>query len=339
MRRAVIPAPHRVSTVDVDPPPLAAGEVRLAIRACGICGSDLHTYEGRHPFVRYPVYPGHELGGVVVEAGPGVPPEWVGRAVAVEPSLTCGTCENCRAGRYNICDTLRVMGFQAPGGMAETFAVPLDRLVELPPPLTAEQGAGLEPLAVCVHAARLPSSLAGRDVLVLGAGPIGLLTGQVARVYGARRVAVVDVLEARLSLAARLGLDSLRGDDARVDQRIRETFGGRAPDVAFECVGLEATLRQAIASVRKGGEVVVVGVFGQDVLVPAALVQDRELHLRGSLMYTRGDFQEAARLLADGKVQEDLLVTHRVGLEDVHHAFELARRRAEALKVLVVPEG
>jgi threonine dehydrogenase-like Zn-dependent dehydrogenase len=94
-----------------------------------------------------------------------------------------------------------------------------------------------------------------------------------------------------------------------------------------------------IASVRKGGEVVVVGVFGQDVLVPAAPVQDRELHLRGSLMYTRGDFQEAARLLADGKVQEDLLVTHRVGLEDVHHAFELARRRAEALKVLVVPEG
>lgn len=336
MRQAVIPTPHQVTTVDVDPPPLAPGEARVAIRACGICGSDLHTFEGRHPFVSYPVYPGHELGGVVVEAGPGVSPTWVGRAVTIEPSLVCGTCENCRAGRYNICDALRVMGFQAPGGMAESFAVPADRLVELPPRLTAEQGAGLEPLAVAIHAARLPASLAGRDVLVLGGGTIGLLTGQVARVYGARRILVVDLLPMRCALAQQLGLDALRAD-TDLESGVRRAFQGRPPDVAFECVGAEATLRHAISLVRKGGEIIVVGVFGREVLVPAALVQDRELHLRGSLMYTRTDFQEAARLAEEGRVQVDPLVTHRIPLADVRTAFELAGHREETLKVLLTP--
>jgi len=221
--------------------------------------------------------------------------------------------------------------------MREEFVVPAHRLVPLPPQVSDEHGALVEPVAVGVHAARLATSLIGRDVLVLGAGTIGLITAQVVRAYGARRVAVTDIVPDRLALAARLDLLGIDAGPLGLDDRVAKCFAERRPDIAFECVGAEATLRQAIELVRKGGEIIVIGVFGNNATVPAGLIQDRELHIRGSLMYTRGDFEEAARLIADQHIQVDLLVSHRVPLEDVEHAFRLAATRARALKVIVIP--
>jgi L-iditol 2-dehydrogenase len=337
VRKAVISAPRHVAAVEADPSPLADGQVRIAVTACGICGSDLHTFDGHHPFVTYPVYPGHELAGLVVDVGPGVPATWAGRRVVIEPSVVCGVCENCRAGRYNICERLRVMGFQLPGGMAEQFTVSADRLLALPATMTDDQGALVEPLAVAIHAARLPRSLIARDVVVLGAGTIGLLAGQVVRAYGARRVVLTDPLPARRAAAAQVGLHAVAppGDGAQVVSE--EYFAGRRPDAIVECVGAEATLRQAIEWVRKGGEVIVVGVFGRDALVPAGLIQDREIVVRGSLMYVRSDFEEAVRLIGEGHVRVDPLVSHRLPLEAVGEAFRIAGSRAAALKVLVTP--
>lgn len=337
MKAALIPAPHHVTVVEVEPRRVSGTDVRVAVKACGICGSDLHTFEGRHPFVSYPVYPGHELSGVVVDAGEDVPRTWVGQRVSIEPSLVCGECENCRGGRYNICERLRVMGFQAPGGMGEEFVVPVDRLIALPTAMTEEQGACVEPVAVAVHAARLCRSLVDRDVLVLGAGTIGLLVAQVARACGARRVVLTDRLAARRALAARLDFDAVPPPADGPDALLTEGFAGRRPDVAFECVGVEATLRQAIEVVHKGGDLIVVGVFGQDAMIPAGLIQDRELQIRGSLMYTRPDFEEAVRLIAEQRVQVDPLISHRVRLQAVEDAFTRAGNRAESLKVLVVP--
>ncbi|HEX4836820.1 MAG TPA: alcohol dehydrogenase catalytic domain-containing protein [bacterium] len=337
VRAALIPAPHRVAVVEVEPHPLTGTDARVAIRACGICGSDLHTFEGRHPFVSYPVYPGHELSGIVVDAGQDVPRTWLGQRVSIEPSLVCGECENCRSGHYNICDRLRVMGFQAPGGMREEFVVPADRLVPLPAAVTDEQGACVEPVAVAVHAARLCRSLVDRDVLVLGAGTIGLLVAQIARDRGARRVVLTDQIGARRALAARLDLDGVPPPADGPDALLSKGVAGRRPDVAFECVGVEATLRQAIEVVRKGGDVIVVGVFGQDAVIPAGLIQDRELQIRGSLMYTRPDFEEAVRLIAEGRVQVDPLISHRMPLQAAEDAFARAGNQAESLKVLVMP--
>jgi L-iditol 2-dehydrogenase len=336
MKRAIVPEPHRVAAIEMEPSPIRENQVRVTIQACGICGSDLHTFEGHHPFVTYPVYPGHELSGLVADVGAGVPKTWVGQRVTVEPSLVCGECENCRAGRYNICDRLKVMGFQSPGGMGEEFIVPVDRLVQLPDAMTAEQGAFVEPLAVAVHASRLPASLIGRDVLILGAGAIGLLVGQVVRAYGARRVVLSDPVLARRALAGRLGFTAVELGTNR-SEVIAEQFRGRRPDIVIECVGAEATVRQAVELVRKGGEIIVVGVFGQEVLVPAGLIQDRELRVVGSLMYVRFDFEEAVRLISEGRVEVDPLVSHRVPLAAVDQAFSLAGSRRNGVKVMVIP--
>jgi L-iditol 2-dehydrogenase len=336
MKRAIVPEPHRVAAIEMEPSPARENQVRVTVQACGICGSDLHTFGGHHPFVTYPVYPGHEISGLVAEVGAGVPKTWVGQRVTVEPSLVCGQCENCRAGRYNICDRLKVMGFQSPGGMSEEFVVPVDRLVKLSSAMPVEQGAFVEPLAVAVHASRLPASLIGRDVLVLGAGAIGLLVGQVVRAYGARRVVLSDPVLARRALAGRLGLAAveLAKDGSEV---IAEQFRGRRPDIVIECVGAEVTLRHAVELVRKGGEIIVVGVFGQEVLVPAGLIQDRELRVLGSLMYVRFDFEEAIRLISEGRVEVDPLVSHRVPLAAVDQAFSLAASRENGVKVMVIP--
>ena len=337
MRKTVVSEPHHVAVVEEEPSPLATGQVRVAIKACGICGSDLHTFEGHHPFVTYPVFPGHELAGLVVDVGKAVPETWAGKRVVIEPSVVCGVCENCRAGRYNICERLQVMGFQTPGGMADQLDVPADRLVRVPATMTDEQGAFVEPLAVAVHASRLPASLIARDIVVLGAGTIGLLVGQVVHAYGARRVVLTDPLPARRAVVSQLGLHAIEPPDDGGEMLSEEYFAGRRPDVIFECVGVEATLRQAIQWVRKGGEIIVVGVFGRDALIPAGLIQDRELVLRGSLMYVRSDFQEAVRLIAERRVQVDPLISHRLPLAAVEEAFRIAGSRAGALKVMVIP--
>ncbi|RIH82229.1 L-galactonate-5-dehydrogenase [Meiothermus luteus] len=321
-RRLAVEAPHRLAWLEETPPSPGPGQALLKPLAVGLCGSDLHVYEGLHPFVSYPVYPGHEVAARVLEVGPETNPAWVGARVTLEPSLTCGRCPQCQSGRYNICQALRVMGFQAPGGMAEAFLAPVDRLHRLPEGLTDEQGALVEPLAVAVHAVGL-SRVEGRRVAVLGAGTIGLLVAQVARAYGAASVVVVDPLEARRRLAEGLGLPA-------------QPPGQERYEVVFECVGSEKALEAAIQGCEKGAEVVVAGVFSQPTRISAALIQDWELSLRGSLMYTARDYPEALRLLAQGQVRVEPLITHRFPLREAPAAFATALRREQAVKVMLL---
>ena len=327
-RRVAIGGPHdlRLGPVDLTGP--RPGEARLRPLAIGICGSDLHVLAGHHPFVDYPVLPGHEIAAEVVAVGDDADSGWIGARVALEPSLVCGTCRACRAGRYNICENLRVMGFQAPGGMADAFNAPLDRLHRLPDVLSDTAGALVEPVAVATHAARLAQELAGslggRDVAVIGAGTIGVLCAQVARAAGGE-VTISDLDEARREAARGFGLTAT------------ETLGERAFDVVFECVGNEGALRGAIAASRKGATVMVVGVYGRDPEVQAGLIQDWELCLQGSLMYTAEDYREAIRLLAEGAIDAERMITSVHPLEDVEKAFEIAAAGGGSLKVVLRP--
>lgn len=318
----LIASPHQIDWVEAPPSTPQAGEALLQPLAVGICGSDLHVFEGQHPFVSYPVYPGHEVAAKVVAVGPGVDPSWQGALVALEPSLTCGRCEPCRSGRYNICEKLKVMGFQAPGAMAEHFVSPIQNLHPLPEGFDVELGAMIEPLAVAVHAVAL-TQVQGRRVAVLGAGTIGLLVAQVARAYGAASVEVVDLLEPRRRVAESLGLQAKTPDSAKYD-------------VIFECVGSEKALEAAIQGIRKGGTIIVVGVYGQPITISAGLIQDWEIGLKGSLMYTFHDYQEAIRLFASGQVQGRALITHRFALPEVQQAFRAALERGKALKVMLL---
>lgn len=327
-RRVLIGKPHDLQLESVDLAEPTAGEARLRPLAIGICGSDLHVLAGHHPFVDYPVHPGHEVAAEVVAVGDDGDRAWIGSRVALEPSLVCGACHNCRAGRYNICENLRVMGFQAPGGMGDAFNAPIDRLHRLPDALSDTAGAMVEPAAVATHAVRLAEesigALEGRDVAVIGAGTIGLLCAQVARAAGGR-VTLSDLAEERREMAGDFGFAAL------------EVPGQRAFDVAFECVGVEGALRSAVASARKGATVIVAGVYGSDPNVQAGLVQDWELRLQGSLMYTAEDYEEAIRLLADGAIDAERMVTSVHPLDDVERAFEVAADGGTSLKVVLRP--
>jgi L-iditol 2-dehydrogenase len=334
MERVLLVAPHVVVIDEACPPQPELGEVLVQVDVVGICGSDIHAYHGRHPFISLPVIPGHEFAGTVVATGDGVDRDWIGRRVTAVPSLICGKCYNCRHGRYNICNELRVLGCQADGAMAELVRVPAAMLVELPDDMSFETGALVEPLAVAVGALHRAETVAGRRAVVFGAGTIGLLVTQVAKAHGAREVVVIEPQANRRNLALNLGAD-IAVDPTREDvvAWAHGKYGLDGIDLSFECVGVAATVNTAIRINRKGTRVIVVGVFEEDASIAMGLVQDREIELVGTLMYRKEHFDEAIWLLQSGKVQADPLITQRFPLTEAARAFaELTQDGSTAVK-------
>jgi len=340
VKRARLIAPEKIVIEDVPIPMPGPGEVRVAIRACGVCGSDVHAYHGRHPFISCPVVPGHEFSGTIDALGQGVTGWMVGQRVTVEPSLVCGVCENCRSGRYNICDALRVIGCQSDGAMAEYLVVPAAKLIPLPDSLDFESAALIEPTAVGVHAVRrleLPSIL---RLLVVGAGTIGLQTMQSARALGIPEVIVTDLSDARLERARALGATRVVnvGNVALTDWMLCQYGRANPMDAAIECVGAgAAAINSAIKTVKKGRRIVVAGVWGSPPTVNMGLIQDHELELVGTLMYTCDDFLTARDLIAAGRIQIKPLITARYSLAEAAQAFTAASSNPETtLKVLII---
>jgi len=336
MRQVEIHAPQDVRLIESPRPTPGPDELLIAVARVGICGSDLHAYHGQHPFIQLPVVPGHEFAGIVVEVGAHVQGFTPGQRVTVEPSLVCGTCYNCTHGRYNICEHLQVIGCQTVGAMADYLAVPAVKALLLPDSVTWEQAALLEPLAVGVHAIRIAKLQPGANVLILGAGTIGLMTLQAAKALGAGRVMISDLLQERLDLALELGADeAVNPATADLAEALERAFGPWRADTIVECVGVAATVRDAVRVARKGTRIVLAGVFEGEVPVSLGLVQDRELELAGTLMYADGDFPAALELVRSGKVRVEPLVTHCLPLDQAAQAFAIADSRAGALKVLL----
>jgi L-iditol 2-dehydrogenase len=336
MKQVELYAPESIRLIETPRPSPGADEILVATAIVGVCGSDLHAYHGRHPFIKLPVVPGHEFAGTVVEVGSDVDGFAPGQRVTVEPSLVCGHCYNCTLGRYNICEQLEVIGCQTTGSMGEYITVPAAKAILLPDDITWDQAALAEPLAVGVHAVRVAQISPGADVLILGAGTIGLMTLQAAKAMGAGRVMVTDLRQDRLSLALKLGADE-GVDPTTTDLAIRleESFGPQRADVIIECVGVAATAREAIRVARKGTRIVLAGVFEEEVSVNLGLVQDRELELVGTLMYADDDFRTALKMLRDGRAVAEPLITHRFSLEQAALAFATADSRENVLKVLI----
>lgn len=302
MNQAVMTAPGVIEFQEVPEPQAGPGEVRLRIRRIGVCGSDVHVNHGKHPYTSYPVVQGHEFSAVVESVGPGVADVKLGMKVTATPQIVCGKCRPCMRGDYHICDSLKVEGFQAPGVAQGLFVTSAAKVVPLPDGFSFEQGAMVEPVAVAVHATSRVGGLGGRNVVVLGAGPIGNLVAQVAQSRGAR-VLVTDVSAHRLSIASECGIAyTSNAASEGLGDAVRDAFGSEGFQVAFECVGVEATLDAAVEGIEKGGAIVVVGVFGEKPRIDAGLVQDRELSLIGTLMYKREDYMEAVRLIESGAV-------------------------------------
>ncbi len=325
--------------IEVHPTPLPSpgpGDVLLRVRACGICGSDLHFYHGAFPAMPN-VPPGHEFAGEVVAPGEGVQGFSRGQRVVVEPLRTCRDCSYCRTGRYQLCPRRVLLGSFAPGGLAQYVTVPAYTLYPLPDDLDFELGALVEPLAVAVHGLHLVDLSVGERVLVLGSGSIGLLAVLAARAAGAAEVIATYRHEhqGRAALAAGASRAVPDGEAAALDKEgidvVVETVGGAAP-----------TLAQALALVRPAGRISVLGLFTQPAQVNALAFMLKEARMAGAITYCRpgqhSDFDVALGILQAQPDRARALITHRFPLEQAAQAFATAADKSSgSLKVQVRP--
>lgn len=336
MQQAIMTSPGVIEFRDIASPTVGHGEVSIRTQRIGVCGSDVHVYHGRHPYTSFPVVQGHEFSGVVEAIGPGVRHVSIGAKVTALPQLTCGKCSPCMRGDYHICDTLKVQGFQAPGCAQELFLVPASNIVILPSNFTSEQGALVEPTAVAVHAVNRTANVANKNVVVLGAGPIGNLVAQVAKAEGAD-VLITDLSDFRLNVANECGFANTSNPNSEsLADASKRVFGPAGFDVALECVGIEPTLTAAVESIGKGGTIVVLGVFAENVSVDIGLVQDRELSLLGTLMYQREDYERAIELIGSGQVATLPLETQHFAFCEYLAAYEFIERQGDkCMKVFI----
>jgi L-iditol 2-dehydrogenase len=337
MIQVILTEPQKIELRELDKPVPQEGEVLIKVKRIGICGSDIHAYYGKHPYIKCPIVQGHEFSGQIVELGKGVSDFKIGDRVTVMPQLTCGHCYQCQHGDYHICDNLKVIGCQANGAAQEFLAVPQNLLIKLPEAIDYDYGAMVEPVAVGVHAVKKLSAVKERKVLVLGAGPIGNLTAQAARALGAGAVMIADISDFRLEIARKCGIDfPVNNMKQDLGKELREKFGQAGADSIIECVGSEKTINQAISLARKGSEIIVVGVFGEKPVVDFGLIQDRELKVIGSLMYKKADYETAIDLIQTGKLQLQPLITRHFSLKEYAEAYKyIESNREKTMKVLI----
>ncbi len=294
-------------------PEVAADEILVRVRACGICGSDVHGLDGSTGRRIPPLVMGHEAAGEVAAIGAGVSDLQPGERVTFDSTIYCGRCYFCLRGEVNLCDNREVLGvspgsYRRHGAFAEFVAVPRRIVYRLPDTLSFEQAALIEAVSVAVHAAGLSGVRLGDTAVVVGAGMIGLLVVEAVRRTGATRVVAVDVDEARLSLARQLGATETILAGTGAVARILEGTGGRGADVAIECVGAEAPIHTAISSVRKGGSVVLVGNVSPRVALPLQEVVSRQIRLQGSCA-SSGEYPLVIDLMATQEIRVEPLIS------------------------------
>jgi L-iditol 2-dehydrogenase len=325
---AVLYGPHDVRIEDRPVPGLAPGQVLVEIAAIGICGSDVHYYEhGRigEYVVRDPMIIGHESAGTVVDVGDGIDRNRVGELVALEPGVPCRTCTQCLQGRYNLCP--RVIFFATPpvdGSISRYVTIDAAFAHPAPPGLTAEQAAMAEPVSVGIWAARKSALTGGDRVLITGAGPIGLLAGQVVRALGAETTVITDLSDFRLARARDLGLRT-----AQAGTQLEEEF-----DVLLECSGAPAALTEGMRALAPAGRVALVGMGADTVTLDVALVQGRELSVTGVFRYAN-TYPLALQLISNGAINVTDVITHRFALEETERALTISRIDRNSLKAMV----
>ena len=337
MLQQVMTAPYEIEFREVPVPKAAPGQAVLRIRRIGVCGSDIHVYHGKHPFTSYPVTQGHEVSGEIVELGEGVSGLRLGQRVTVEPQVVCGRCYPCRHGKYNLCENLKVMGFQTTGTASEYFAVDASKITPLPEEMDFDLGAMLEPLAVAVHAVGRMGSVKGLKVAVLGAGPIGNLVAQTAKGQGADSVLITDVSDVRLEKARQCGVEyTVNTKTKDFGEAMVECFGPDKADVIYDCAGNDITMGQAIRYARKGSTIILVAVYAGMANVDLAVLNDHELDLNTTMMYRHEDYLEAIRLVQEGRVALRPLISSHFAFRDYLEAYRyIDANRETTMKVLI----
>jgi L-iditol 2-dehydrogenase len=325
MRAAILYKPLNIKIEEIDAPMIGPKNVLVRVRRVGICGSDVHFYlHGKIGsfIVEKPLILGHECSGEVVEIGENVKNVSVGQRVIVEPGFTCGVCEYCRSGRYNLCPDVRFYG--APpydGAFAEYVSAPEENVYPMPDNMTYGEGAMIEPLAVGLMAAKRGGISVHDKVAIFGAGPIGLLALQAAKSHGATETYIADLIKYRLEYAERLGADvTINALEEDTVSLIKELTGGRGVDILIEASGSPKCIQQAIEAVKPGGRIVLVGYPLVEVPINVDKILMKELDIRGVHRYANV-FPTAIKLVSLGKVNVKDLITHVFPLEEILEGF------------------
>jgi L-iditol 2-dehydrogenase len=343
MKALVLTAYNHLEIQDWPPPEIAADEVLLRIAACGICGSDIHGMDGSTGRRQPPIIMGHEAAGTIVEVGAAVRDWAVGDRATFDSTIYCGGCWHCRRGEINLCDNRRVLGvscgdYRRHGAFAEFVAVPQQVLYRLPADVSFVQAAMVEPLSIALHAVARTRVKFGDTAVVVGTGMIGLLVVQALRAAGCGRIYGVDVDPCRLQMACQFGAEEgFRSDTPDAVAEILRRTGGRGADLAFEVVGATATLGLAMAALRKGGQLTLVGNLAPKVEFPLQAAVTRELAINGSCG-SQGEYPACLQLIAQGRVQLAPLVSAVAPLSEGPQWFQRLYRGGEGLlKVVLEP--
>ena len=335
------PGPGHVGLGQVPEPVAGPGQVKIAVAAAGICGTDLHI-EADEYRNRPPVVLGHECAGVVAEVGSGVTTVAAGQRVTALPyAVQCGRCTYCRQGQYPLCSDRAAFGSGVDGAFAPYLVIPADIVRPLPEHVDLECGALSEPLACCVKAVQESATIrAGDLVVVVGPGPIGLLALQLVKLQGATAVLLGTAQDAhRLALGRDLGADlALQADADDLWSALGELSRGEGADVVLECAGVPAATRTALRAVRKRGQLVQMGLHGRPFELDFEQIVYKDLRVIGSFASSATSWDRALALLANGSLQLRPLISAVLPLEEWEQAFAMVRRR-EGLKVLLRPGG
>jgi (R,R)-butanediol dehydrogenase/meso-butanediol dehydrogenase/diacetyl reductase len=332
MRSVEVGADRRLATVDADDPAPGPGQALIEVAHCGICGSDLHFRDVPELFPAGTV-PGHELSGRIVAVGDGVEGWAVGTRVCALPFGQCGECAVCRSGNEQVCPHAVSngvgLGTGRPGGYAEQVIVDERMLFELPDAVDDRAGTLVEPLAVAVRAVARAAVPIAEPVVVIGAGPIGLLTGLVLRERGYEHAVILSRNPGRAAMAARLGLSTISLDELR---------NAEPPACVFDCAGTPSSAQLGVELLRPLGQLMLVGLSLSPLDLPAPLVVLKELNLRGVIAYRRDEFQQAIDLLATGRIPTDELITDVRPLDQAEDAFQaLTTPGGAQVKILLTP--
>jgi L-iditol 2-dehydrogenase len=341
MRAMLVHGPRDLRPAEWPVPEPGPGEVLVRVKACGICGSDVHSYEYGEiggTVIEQPLVLGHELAGVVAGLGPGVEGPAVGTPVAVDPAMPCGACEFCLEGNPHICPQMRFFGnYPWHGGFRDYLAHPADLLFPLPEGMTYTEGALLEPMGIALYVAGLADIRLGDRVAVLGAGPVGLLCIDMVRLAGAAEILASDLVDARVEAARRQGAaEAWNAGEEDVVARIMERTGGRGVDVAIEAAGAPETVEQAMEVTKPGGTVVLVGIPAEDrVAFKASVARRKGLTIKYDRRM-KHTYPRCIALVQAGKVDLQPLATHHFPLERLGEALELVIGRADGVLKAIV---
>ena len=342
MKALLLSEYRRLELAELAVPSPSAGEVLIRVCACGICGSDVHGYDGSSGRRIPPIVMGHEAAGTIARIGSGVTDWSVGERVTVDSTIYCGECAPCLRGQINLCDRREVLGvscgeYRRYGAFAEFVVVPARIMHRLPQNLSFAEAALLEAVAVALHGISLTTIAPGSSALVIGAGTIGLLLQQALRVAGCERVFVADVDATRLKLSRELGATQTLAAAENLPQQIAGLTHGIGVDIAVEAVGKTETVRTAIDCVRKGGDVVLVGNISPEIALPLQKVVSRQIRLQGSCA-SAGEYPEAIGHVANGAIRVKPLITAVAPLTEGPRWFErLYSREPNLMKVVLTP--